>query len=258
MNTQTNQSIDQSNDKPIWFKILKRTLIAFGILALILFVAFYIYTLNYYRADKSVNQVIQQLGSKVEKKDNQTIFYPDKANDKHIAFVFYPGGKVEAKAYAPLLAKLSDQGITSILVKMPFNLAVFHVNAGNKIYGDLKDIKEWYIGGHSLGGVMASSCADKNPDHWKGLILLASYPANKKTSVKHIAIYGSNDKVLDQSKLSGLNTVKIEGGIHGYFGNYGKQKGDGTASITRDEQQSQTVDAILDFMNKQTDNQGNK
>ena len=37
----------------------------------------------------------------------------------------------------------------------------------------------------------------------------------------------------------------IEGGNHAWFAYYGEQEGDGAASITREEQQKKTVDAVL-------------
>lgn len=38
--------------------------------------------------------------------------------------------------------------------------------------------------------------------------------------------------------------ICIKGGNHAQFGDYGVQKGDGVASISRGEQQNQTVEAI--------------
>ena len=37
----------------------------------------------------------------------------------------------------------------------------------------------------------------------------------------------------------------IEGGNHAQFGNYGKQKGDGEASVSDVKQQQETVEIIL-------------
>ena len=42
--------------------------------------------------------------------------------------------------------------------------------------------------------------------------------------------------------------VYISGGNHAQFGNYGVQKGDGTASISADEQQAQTTLAISNMI----------
>ena len=42
--------------------------------------------------------------------------------------------------------------------------------------------------------------------------------------------------------------VVIDGGNHSQFGNYGFQKGDGEARISREEQEDRTVEAILNFL----------
>ena len=44
------------------------------------------------------------------------------------------------------------------------------------------------------------------------------------------------------------NVVEIQGGNHAQFGNYGPQKGDAPATISAEEQQAQTVEAILQFI----------
>ena len=42
----------------------------------------------------------------------------------------------------------------------------------------------------------------------------------------------------------------IEGGNHAQFGSYGRQKGDGIPSITPQQQRHETIDRIMDFVNK--------
>lgn len=47
-----------------------------------------------------------------------------------------------------------------------------------------------------------------------GLILLAAYPIND-SKIETLSIYGSNDLVLNKTKLKdGMNYLEIEGGIH--------------------------------------------
>lgn len=58
---------------------------------------------------------------------------------------------------------------------MPFNLAIFNINAANSVYSKFPDIQNWYIGGHSLGGAMASKYYKNHQNQLKGLILLGSY-----------------------------------------------------------------------------------
>ena len=104
--------------------------------------------------------------------NGNVIFEPQNATR---GFVFYPGGKVEHHAYEPLLAELARGGVLCVLVKMPFNLAVFNTNAADGMQEQYPEIEEWYIGGHSLGGYMAASYLAKNVEDSEGLILLASY-----------------------------------------------------------------------------------
>ena len=208
----------------------------------IIFVIFYIYSLDYYRADNKAKGLINN--SSITKEKNITIISQNNNDDINIGLIFYPGGKVEDISYLPLLNKLSQYGITSFLVKMPFNLAVFNSNAADNIIKKYPNIDKWYIMGHSLGGAMASSYTKKNYDKLDGLILLAAYPLNNALD-NTLCIYGSNDYILDQSKLDNVkNKYIIEGGNHAYFGNYGEQKGDGISGISRDRQQEITINLI--------------
>ena len=147
----------------------KKAKIAILIISVFLVVVlggFYIYTLDYYRADQAAKDIIDS-GDNIITDGNITVFYPEKQTNTGL--IFYPGGKVEDDAYAPLLKELSNHGITCVLVKMPFNLAVFNINAADKIYGKLPEISDWYICGHSLGGAMASSYIGDNSDKVNGL-----------------------------------------------------------------------------------------
>lgn len=237
--------------KPVIKKRIKISIISIIAILFIAFMGIYIYSLDYYRADDTARQMVATQSTTIEHKGNQWVFHPDKENNLHTAFIFYPGAKVEAIAYAPLLENLAKNGITCILVKMPFNLAVFGINEADGIYEDYEDfsdIQNWYIGGHSLGGAMASSYAAKNSNKLNGLILMGAYPT-KQTALSTVAIYGSQDMVLHKDKLDGVeNKIEIVGGNHAGFGNYGDQKGDGTATITKQEQQEQTVQVILKFI----------
>lgn len=175
--------------------------------------------------------------------------------------IFYPGGKVEPESYIPLLTKLANEYEIAIFIpKMPFNLAILNKNAAINILKEYNYIKSWYIAGHSLGGVMASSYVYDNPKIFKGLILLASYPEDSKQlkdeKLKVISIVGSEDKVINiknyQESENNLpinsEFITIEGGNHSQFGSYGLQKNDGISSISEDEQQSITVSLISKFL----------
>ena len=164
------------------------------------------------------------------------------------AIIFYPGAKVEAAAYLPLLNQLRQTGLTCILVEMPFHLAIFDVNAAEDVMAQFPDIQHWYIAGHSMGGAMASQFASEYPDEVDGLLLLGAYLYGDYPPADTLTVYGSLNQSVEDKIDYTENVVEIEGGNHAQFGNYGPQKGDLPATISAEEQQAQTVEAISDFI----------
>ena len=174
------------------------------------------------------------------------------------AFIFYPGGLVDPAAYAPLMKQISEQGVTTIIVSMPLDLAVFGVNKADDVIAAYPDIKHWIIGGHSLGGSMAAEYVKGHPPAVEGLAFMASYPADSTDlstlPLKATSIYGTQDGVARNVFKESLNRlpagtplVVIEGGNHAQFGNYGPQAGDGVPTISREEQQQQTANAVVEL-----------
>ena len=113
------------------------------------------------------------------------------------------------------------------------------------------DIRHWYLAGHSMGGAMASQFASEHPDKVEGLILLGTYPYGDYPVEDTLTVYGSLNQSVEDKIDYTENVVKIEGGNHAQFGNYGPQKGDLPAAISAEEQQAQTVAAITDFIARQ-------
>jgi hypothetical protein len=177
-------------------------------------------------------------------------------------FIIYPGGRVNYKSYAPEAHEIATRGYLVIIMPMPLNLAVLGINKANGVIKAYPDIKAWAIGGHSLGGTMAAQFAHNNPESIKGLVLWAAYPTsgndftNMGTSV--VTIHGTNDGLVstsqidDSMKLLPKDTTRIEiqGGNHSQFGWYGNQPGDNPATISREVQQLQTVNATSQVLEK--------
>lgn len=216
-----------------------------------------VYLGDYYHADTEAIEAVA-MKSTIEYKtlDNDNIVIEPEEATK--GFIFYPGGKVEYTAYIPLMQVCAEQDVLCVLVKMPFNLAVFDMNAADGIREQYPEIEEWYIGGHSLGGSMAASYLSDHSDDYEGLILLGSYSTAdlSDTNLNVLSVFGSEDKVLNREKyddnkvnLPGDFTEKIiDGGCHAYFGVYGEQEGDGTPTISRDEQIQETAVAVCSLI----------
>ncbi len=214
-----------------------------------------IYLGDYYKADeKAIDAFLPQGSAWKEEANGNIAFEPEGAET---GLIFYPGGKVEHTAYTPLMQACAEKGILCVIVEMPFNLAVFDVNAADGIQEEYPEIENWYIGGHSLGGSMAASYLENHTDEYEGLILLGSYSTSNlsKTDLNVLSVYGSEDTVLNREKYDenkanlpeDFAESVIEGGCHAFFGMYGAQDGDGTPSITNEEQIYRTAELIAEL-----------
>ncbi len=212
------------------------------------------YLNHYYHATQKAQDAMRGTSAvMVEKEEKYYKFSPDEETDCGI--IFYPGGKVEETAYAPLMEQLAEAGYEVYLMRMPFRLAVFDMDAADQVAGKEKTVKRWYLMGHSLGGAMAASYAAKHADEFCGLALLGAYSTADLTDsrLSVLSIYGSEDGVLNRRKYEkykknlpeNYTEYVIEGGNHAGYGNYGEQKGDGCAAISDKEQKQQVVDQVI-------------
>ena len=169
-----------------------------------------------------------------------------------VGVIFYPGGNVQAQSYIPLLKEFSMTGADAFLVEMPMRAAFLGIGLANDVIAENPDIHNWYIVGHSLGGSMASSFAADNPQSVEGLVMLGAYAYGNYDARRTLNIYGSFNDSHESDIRSGETVVKINGGNHAWFGDYGIQKGDPEATISHEEQQSIAVQSFVAFHNKLT------
>ena len=231
----------------------------FLLIPVILLAGFLLYTQSYYHADAAALEALASDDTVTVTRTDWGWMLDGPSRDN--VLVFYPGGKVEETAYAPLLRQLAGQGVDVCLVKMPFRLAVFGIDKMDHI-PEAGAYANRYIGGHSLGGAMAAYYAAGHSDGLSGLILLAAYPTKDlPEDLPVLYICGSRDGVLNQKKASfgksyihgGFREVVIEGGNHAQFGSYGNQKGDGTAEITPRDQWEAAAEAVMEMIRSRSD-----
>ena len=181
--------------------------------------------------------------------------------------ILYPGGRVQAEAYAPIAREVAEAGYYAAIVYAPLNLAFFNVNAAAAVMDANPQIEHWVIGGHSLGGVAASLFVEGRDDV-QGLMIMASYPAGaglaNREDLRVTSLYGTRDglaspeAILESASNLPEDTqfVSIEGGNHAQFGFYGNQAGDESATISRDEQLAQIVAQALSLLTDEPDASG--
>ncbi len=212
-------------------------------------------------ASSATEAALQALNSDssvyVSAENGWVIFYPAQDERPATGFVFYPGADVDYRAYAPALKLIAAKGYFIAVVPAPLNLAFFDVNAAARVQAAYPEIENWFVGGHSLGGVAALSYAADHPDI-RGVALWAAYPSDdalKARDIRVVCIYGTNDGLVAQAMINDAREllpadalfVPIAGGNHAQFGSYGAQTGDQAASISPEEQWTQTADVTAKF-----------
>jgi len=166
--------------------------------------------------------------------------------------VFYPGARIDPRAYAPAMAALAAQGYLVVTPRMPLNLAVLAPGRAQEIIAAHADLP-WAIGGHSLGGAMAAQFATTGAV--RGLVLWGAYPPAgvdlRGAQLRVAVVYGSADGLSTPAEVEAARLrlpaeatwTLIVGGNHAGYGWYGAQRGDGAATISSEAQEAQAVAA---------------
>jgi pimeloyl-ACP methyl ester carboxylesterase len=171
---------------------------------------------------------------------------------------------VDPKAYAPLARSIAERGHEVVIVKLPMRLAPFEFQKEEAVERGRSWIEShpgrWVAAGHSLGGVISCRLAAAYGDLLAGLVLIGtSHPVVldlSQVAFPVTKVYATNDGLATVEKVEATRRhlpphtrwVRIEGGNHGQFGWYGRQLHDRPATISREEQQARTIEALLDVL----------
>jgi hypothetical protein len=204
-----------------------------------------------------------QSDSEVSVVDSPTTieFVPSSLAAPPTGLVFSPGARVDARAYAALLRPVAEAGYLVIILKAPVGLAFAQIGQSAGPIEERPEVARWAVGGHSLGGVAASSFAADNTNIVSGLLLWASYPNGDLSGLDTLevaSIFGSNDLLATPADIAASaaslppDTVftEIEGGVHAFFADYGEQPGDGQPGVDRDSASAQIVAATTAFLGR--------
>lgn len=220
--------------------------------------------LSPFGAEPVALDVIDDPGAlEVSETPTEIVLWPA-GGDPEVGIVFYPGARVDARAYARVLRPLAETGNGVVVVKAPLGIAFLAADFFEAWVDEHPEIDHWIVAGHSLGGVAASSAA--RSELIDGLLLWASFPAtdiSDVASLKAVSIYGTSDAIAEPEEIlasaSDLpETTRfspIPGGIHSYFGDYGLQPGDGQPGTDRDTAQEQIATASMSLLEEVQDRQ---
>lgn len=194
----------------------------------------------------------------VIKSDDLITFQANTSRNK-LNVIFFQGGLTDPKAYAPICRKLAENGFTCHLIKMDWRMPQYDYKKTLRLFK--LESGNYVVGGHSQGGKMAAQIVYENPTLFKGLFLLGtSHPRDidlSSLSIPTIKIYAEKDglasvpETMENKNKLPKNTklILIKGGNHSQFGYLGKLLMDNSADISLEEQQKQTVENIIGFLN---------
>jgi hypothetical protein len=184
-----------------------------------------------------------------------TITLAPQSDSATTGFVFQPGARVDPRAYMPILTEVSRTGVLVVIVKQPFDIGFLAIDAPAAAVAAHPEVTAWAVGGHSLGGVAASSYAGSHTDTVRGLVLWASYPIGSlaQSGLRVASVSGSADGLATPADIEASRPdlpddtayTVVEGGVHAFFGDYGEQPGDGMPGVSREEAQRQIVEATV-------------
>jgi hypothetical protein len=224
---------------------VKKVLIVIGVgigLAAFLGGGFIAWALDAHRADPIEQaSALKDPRVVISEHDGFLVIRPSAAPSA-IGLLFYPGLRIEAKAYLSKLAALSNKARVNIVIGRPrLNIAAFSIGQADEMRKQLSGVERWYVGGHSLGGAVACYYASKHRDDLQGIILLGTYCGSdiSKSRLRVLAIVAGSDGIMPPDTIeqrmaelpADAQIVRIAGMAHSQFGNYGPQSGDGRPSI---------------------------
>ena len=180
-----------------------------------------------------------------------------------VGLVFIPGAQVDPAAYLWKLSGIvAETGATVVITEPTLNLAFFDTRPLSTFTADAPDVAEWYVGGHSLGGVRACQLAATGADAAADPEVAGSCcsAATARTTCRTPTCACSRSS----ASRTGCRrprrwrrrrrccprrvTVLLEGANHASFGDYGPQPGDGVATASDEETRDRITAAVSEFL----------
>lgn len=174
--------------------------------------------------------------------------------------IFYPGGHVDFRAYAPVAREIASHGYQVTVVRMPASLSIFGLFRADRVMEAYPQVQTWAIGGHSLGGMMAARYAAWRADKVRGVVFWAAFPVAdlSRSDLAGALTYGTNDVRIELEAVKatmpflppGTDIEPIAGGGHTGFGDYRTYFGGAHADISPELQRAYAADITVRLLEK--------
>ncbi|MGK2960964.1 MAG: alpha/beta fold hydrolase [Gemmatimonadaceae bacterium] len=243
--------------------IIRRVWVTVGLTATAIFVA---WSLIAYRADTEARRAAVSDSAVTVRYADGVWRFEGASPAKEPTLVFFPGSLVDPRAYAPLAKAVATEGHRVVIVELPRRGVFGGADSPelrirvDSVLSSLGDSGGFVLGGHSRGGVVASTAASRQGSNMKGLVLIGTtHPRDVNLSgisVPVTKIVGTRDglarpaDVRQNAPLLPQHTrwVWIEGGNHSQFGWYGFQPMDRRPRIDAADQRALMIDGVVDLL----------
>jgi Alpha/beta hydrolase family len=239
---------------------VRRVWVASGALVLLLMPVYVWWT---YTPRLAVGALASDAAVRVERGD--VLRFVPQGRARRVGLVWVAGCLVSPDAYAPLGHAVAAHGFPVVVYGLPWRCTPWPPQRA-KAETDIRRLlasappDRWVLGGHSKGAVFVSSVAAAPPASLRGVIIAGStHPRDVDLSSSPLPITkivatldGIAPMAVSESRRVLLPATvdwrRIEGGNHSQFGWYGTQLWDGTARITREQQHTQVLVAVLELL----------
>jgi len=158
---------------------------------------------------KGVDKTLLQTSDSVKVvNDSYKIEFTPLKSVKDSALIFYPGGFVDPKAYAPMARKITENGYK---VKLPLRIA-FSNSQKQELFSRSKELiqnddetNHWVMAGHSRGGALAAEFVKDESKLVDSLILIGTtHPKEFDLSDLEIdvtKVFATNDGLASEKEV---------------------------------------------------------
>lgn len=237
------------------FPVLRAVVAAVATLVVLVIAGFLVYAHTTYAAERDpVEALAANEAVRTTWTYDHVVLTPEAPDGTGL--VFLAGAKVDPLAYADKLSGVAAAGTTVVIVRPILNFAIVEFRPLDDFTSLAPGVDEWFVGGHSLGGVKA--CQYAHDPEVAGLVLFGSYCAGDESELGKpvLSISAGNDGLSTPAKIEGSRStlpgdtvfVELPGATHAQFGDYGLQPGDGTATTSDAAVRTEITAALTGFL----------
>lgn len=229
-----------------WRRRLLRAVVGVVVLVLVVAAGLLVWLLNPSEADEDdLAAVVDDPDLAVSREEGFVLLAPAGGVGDE-AVVFYPGAHTEPDAYLATWAGVVEAtGVAVLVPEMPLGLAFLDEDVTERLVATQPGVDRWWLGGHSMGGIAATSYLAEHPEsRYQGLVLWAAFAddgvdLSARDDLSALSVTGSADDVVATADVeerldllpAATTAVEIDGMEHGQFGAYDSFFGDGEPAV---------------------------